>query len=160
MSPARLEARMDSLLSFPVGLFHPLQHAGLSRRSPDCRLTGSDSVLSRFAMPGGTTSARIPQLQRQASEFGATVSERSFVDGYIRHEGKTLHPYISGHTSGFGCGLAGGRACGFRAGHTDCAADGSGRSEIRQVFLPARFASYKARSAFFISVSASSPCTG
>ena len=25
---------MDSLFSFPVGLFHPLQHAGLSRRSP------------------------------------------------------------------------------------------------------------------------------
>ena len=24
---------MDSLFSFPVGLFHPLQHAGLSRRS-------------------------------------------------------------------------------------------------------------------------------
>src|SRR6266700_2724973 len=37
ISPARLEARMDSLLSFPVGLFHPLQHAGLSRRSPDSR---------------------------------------------------------------------------------------------------------------------------
>src|SRR4030081_3177666 len=27
-SPARLEARMDSLLPFPVGLFHPLQHVG------------------------------------------------------------------------------------------------------------------------------------
>jgi hypothetical protein len=27
--------------SFPVGLFHPLQHAGLSRRSPDCRQSGS-----------------------------------------------------------------------------------------------------------------------
>src|SRR5215831_18089447 len=26
ISLARLEARMDSLLSFPVGLFHPLQH--------------------------------------------------------------------------------------------------------------------------------------
>ena len=38
-SPARLEARMDSLLSFPVGLFHPLQHAGLSRRSPSGRST-------------------------------------------------------------------------------------------------------------------------
>src|SRR6202043_1440915 len=38
ISPARLEARMDSLLPFPVGLFHPLQHAGLSRRSPGCRL--------------------------------------------------------------------------------------------------------------------------
>ena len=37
MPPARLKARMDSLLSFPVGLFHPLQHAGLSRRSPGCR---------------------------------------------------------------------------------------------------------------------------
>src|SRR5216684_3472447 len=35
ISPARLEARIDSLLSFPVGLFHPLQHAGLSRRSPN-----------------------------------------------------------------------------------------------------------------------------
>ena len=38
ISPARLEARMDSLLSFPVGLFHPLQHAGLARRSPRSRL--------------------------------------------------------------------------------------------------------------------------
>jgi hypothetical protein len=28
---------MDSLLSFPVGLFHPLQHTGLSRRSPNGR---------------------------------------------------------------------------------------------------------------------------
>src|SRR5439155_514461 len=34
---ARLEARMESLFSFPVGLFHPLQHAGLSRRTPVCR---------------------------------------------------------------------------------------------------------------------------
>jgi hypothetical protein len=30
---------MDSLFSFPVGLFHPLQHAGLSRRSPSGRRT-------------------------------------------------------------------------------------------------------------------------
>jgi hypothetical protein len=32
---------MDSLFSFPVGLFHPLQHAGLSRRSPSRRQLGS-----------------------------------------------------------------------------------------------------------------------
>src|SRR5262245_57639237 len=38
MPPARLEARMGSLLSFPVGLFHPLQHAGLARRTPGYRL--------------------------------------------------------------------------------------------------------------------------
>jgi uncharacterized protein (TIGR03435 family) len=31
---------MDSLFSFPVGLFHPLQHAGLSRRSTNNRVTG------------------------------------------------------------------------------------------------------------------------
>src|SRR6266700_7270010 len=37
MSPARLEAGMDSLFSFPVGLFHPLQHAGLSRRTSSGR---------------------------------------------------------------------------------------------------------------------------
>jgi hypothetical protein len=37
ISPARLEARMDSLFSFPVGLFHPLQHAGLARRSSSGR---------------------------------------------------------------------------------------------------------------------------
>jgi recombinase-like zinc beta ribbon protein len=33
MPPARLKARMDSLLSFPVGLFHPLQHAGCSENT-------------------------------------------------------------------------------------------------------------------------------
>jgi hypothetical protein len=31
---------MDSLLSFPVGLFHPLQHAGLSRRTRFTDYTG------------------------------------------------------------------------------------------------------------------------
>jgi len=31
---------MDSLLSFPVGLFHPLQHAGLARRTRDTDLSG------------------------------------------------------------------------------------------------------------------------
>jgi hypothetical protein len=30
---------MESLFSFPVGLFHPLQHAGLSRRTPVGRQT-------------------------------------------------------------------------------------------------------------------------
>ena len=39
LPPARLEARMESLFSFPVGLLHPLQHAGLSRRTPVCRQT-------------------------------------------------------------------------------------------------------------------------
>jgi hypothetical protein len=42
MPPARLEVRMESLNSFPVGLFHPLQHAGLSRRSTQYRLSGNN----------------------------------------------------------------------------------------------------------------------
>ena len=45
MSPAKVEARMDSLFSFPVGLFHPLLHAGLSRRSPGGRLAVQNAAL-------------------------------------------------------------------------------------------------------------------
>src|SRR5438477_7517038 len=41
LPPARLEARMESLFSFPVGLLHPLQHAGLSRRTPVGRQFGN-----------------------------------------------------------------------------------------------------------------------
>ena len=37
---------MDSLFSFPVGLFHPLQHAGLSRRSPDGASLAPEMVTS------------------------------------------------------------------------------------------------------------------
>jgi hypothetical protein len=39
VSPARLEDGFAT--SFPVGLFHPLQHAGLARHSPSCRFRGS-----------------------------------------------------------------------------------------------------------------------
>jgi hypothetical protein len=48
---------MDSLFSFPVGLFHPLQHAGLSRRTPDRpssdRYRKSTSDSDCCAMPRG-----------------------------------------------------------------------------------------------------------
>jgi hypothetical protein len=50
--PARLEARMDSLLSFPVGLFHPLQHAGFDPGAPKLDVAGSIPV-SRFTYEGG-----------------------------------------------------------------------------------------------------------
>src|SRR5271163_2194915 len=60
ISPARLEARMDSLLSFPVGLFHPLQHAGLSRRSPCCR----QYVRNVNSAWGACTPAPLPASRR------------------------------------------------------------------------------------------------
>ena len=44
---------MDSLFSFPVGLFHPLQHAGLSRRTPDRRRY---SRSARLPIPSGARS--------------------------------------------------------------------------------------------------------
>jgi hypothetical protein len=47
-SPARLEAGMDSLLSFPVGLFHPRQHAGLSRRTLVCRPSAQYPPVPKF----------------------------------------------------------------------------------------------------------------
>jgi hypothetical protein len=47
MSHARLEARMEPLFSFPVGLLHPIQHAGLSRRTPGCRPTHEQSFVTR-----------------------------------------------------------------------------------------------------------------
>jgi hypothetical protein len=43
---------MDSLLSFPVGLFHPLQHAGLSRRTRSTDLPTSEiDFLAKRKMP-------------------------------------------------------------------------------------------------------------
>jgi len=41
---------MDSLFSFPVGLFHPLQHAGLSRRSPGGRPSAPNIVRRRLRL--------------------------------------------------------------------------------------------------------------
>ena len=37
---------MDSLLSFPVGLFHPLQHAGFDPGAPKLDVAGSIPVSS------------------------------------------------------------------------------------------------------------------
>src|SRR5581483_2697328 len=35
-------------VSFPVGLFHPLQHAGLSRRTPSCPSSSHDVKACTF----------------------------------------------------------------------------------------------------------------
>jgi hypothetical protein len=42
---------MESLFSFPVGLFHPLQHAGLSRRTPDRRQPGVAEQVGKVSRP-------------------------------------------------------------------------------------------------------------
>src|SRR6266550_9525291 len=40
--PCKTQGQDGFATSFPVGLLHPLQHAGLARRSPGCRPTGSE----------------------------------------------------------------------------------------------------------------------
>jgi hypothetical protein len=45
---------MDSLFSSPVGLFHPLQHAGLARRTPD----GPSSRSNQAALTSASGKAR------------------------------------------------------------------------------------------------------
>ncbi len=36
MFPRKTQGQDGFATSFPVGLLHPLQHAGLARRTPDC----------------------------------------------------------------------------------------------------------------------------
>jgi len=78
MCPARLEARMDSLFSFPVGLFHPLQHAGLSRRTPVCRLDRMDC--RRFLAKGKSDYQRIGLRSRVRAINGIRNDRWSFAN--------------------------------------------------------------------------------
>ena len=68
MSPAKLEAGMDSLFSFPIRLFRPLQHAGLSRRSPRNRSPGAGADSFRIVRHPPAT-AKIGVLVGRAIEL-------------------------------------------------------------------------------------------
>ena len=65
---------MDSLLSFPVGLFHPLQHAGLSRRSLDDARSGSYSARLASAQLANVLLRRRNGRSRQYSITGRAWS--------------------------------------------------------------------------------------
>jgi hypothetical protein len=54
MSPCKTRGQDGFATSFPVGLFHPLQHAGLARHSPVSRPTTRNSE-------GALTDRRVPQ---------------------------------------------------------------------------------------------------
>jgi hypothetical protein len=59
---------MESLFSFPVGLFHPLQHAGLSRRTPACRRPcKSLSRENRTLLTRATEERALPNLPEPAA---------------------------------------------------------------------------------------------
>ena len=78
---------MDSLLSFPVGLFHPLQHAGLSRRTPICRRFDQGAKLNvdalfQNALSHNEDKRRFPYTRdaihsdRRSAAQGSPVQER------------------------------------------------------------------------------------
>jgi hypothetical protein len=54
--------------SFLVGLFHPLQHAGLSRRTPTklCAWRVADIVFNNFVAEPGTKYSRLFDSKQQA----------------------------------------------------------------------------------------------
>ena len=66
MDPVRLEAGMDSLFSFPVGLFHPLQHAGLSAHS------GSPTIQAELCsvLPGARAHLSVIELHCDFAALG------------------------------------------------------------------------------------------
>jgi len=66
---------MDSLFSFPVGLFHPLQHAGLSRRTPDCRRSRNDRTQARLSELAATQSSNA--VWQNNCSYTETLSTRS-----------------------------------------------------------------------------------
>ena len=47
--PSKTRGQDGFATSFPVGLLHPLQHAGLSRRTVVCRQFGSDQIDQKLA---------------------------------------------------------------------------------------------------------------
>ena len=70
---------MDSLLSFPVGLFHPLQHAGLSRRTRFTDYTAVELIPKHCGVYGGST-ARIncPGLPECDTQHNQTTQRYQF----------------------------------------------------------------------------------
>src|SRR5437667_7134146 len=49
--PSKTRGQDGFATSFPVGLLHPLQHAGLSRRSPDCPSSAQNRCQARRSLP-------------------------------------------------------------------------------------------------------------
>src|SRR5437870_10095868 len=83
--PARLEARMESLFSFPVGLFHPLQHAGLSRRTPSCRRHVQNRRIHWTPMNSES------RLSLTSCEFGGLRRQEAWYPGSQCRHNAVLH---------------------------------------------------------------------
>src|SRR2546422_11058889 len=56
-APRKTRGQDGFATSFPVGLLHPLQHAGLARRTPVCPLSGGQQRI-------GVTSTYSPEARR------------------------------------------------------------------------------------------------
>jgi len=64
---------MESLFSFPVGLLHPLQHAGLSRRTPVCRRSRNCAISESRAFLGSDAGIEWPLFSASLCDNGSVV---------------------------------------------------------------------------------------
>ena len=103
MPPARLKARMDSLLSFPVGLFHPLQHAGCSENTPLVFMTrGEREARSSKFYPGALRIADEPSgIGTHPLQCVRAIIAR--IDGaYLGHQTRAVRDRIASRSGRHG----------------------------------------------------------
>jgi len=70
---------MDSLFSFPVGLFHPLQHAGLSRRSTYSRYVVEVKLELDEPAKSTSTTKQLYAINRRCSVISCEIRARAIV---------------------------------------------------------------------------------
>src|ERR1039457_1603937 len=87
--PCKTRGQDGFATSFPVGLLHPLQHAGLSRRSPVCRLyVQVDSTASLNTSRLLSTNARISQARSLSGIYLLRIYHHMiYCSGYVEPGG-------------------------------------------------------------------------
>src|SRR6266480_1315563 len=89
--PSKTRGQDGFATSFPVGLLHPLQHAGLSRRSPVSRHPTVDSFADFAPRLGADPPRRVAAVgARERPNRCSSVS-------LLRHVGHVLPKALAGH---------------------------------------------------------------
>jgi hypothetical protein len=81
---------MDSLFSFPVGLFHPLQHAGLSRRTTSGGQSARNPLSTLPISPFGGR-LRMPQVKLSLLCRGRAQKSTELDERYVADQVLTKH---------------------------------------------------------------------
>src|SRR5260370_9102379 len=71
--PCKTRGQDGFATSLPVGLLHPLQHAGLARRTPGCPSSVQNRCRVRRSLPTSRLERSRPRGGRYAGDEGALV---------------------------------------------------------------------------------------